>query len=67
VYRWIWRHLPDRRRPLTAALLAAAVVWVLWYVVFPAIGPVLPIDRGTVHTEVPTVTASPTAQPVGGP
>lgn len=47
MYVWIWRHLPGG----VAAKLAAAVVLVvgaaalLWFVVFPAVGPALPLNH----------------------
>jgi hypothetical protein len=49
MYRWIWRHLPTRRRALTAALLAATALWLLWHVVFPATAAHLPLDDTTVR------------------
>jgi hypothetical protein len=49
MYRWLWRHLPrGRARPLYAAALAVVVVAVLWFVVFPAVTPHLPLDSTTI-------------------
>ncbi|SEG77403.1 hypothetical protein SAMN05444920_104487 [Nonomuraea solani] len=51
MYAWIWRKLPGRprTRALTAAVLAAAVVAVLWYAVFPLLEPVVTVDEVTVE------------------
>lgn len=47
MYGWIWAHLPGGRlgrlaQAVTLAMLAAAI---LWFVVFPWLGPRLPLDR----------------------
>lgn len=49
MYGWLWRHLPGPAlvRALILLALAAAVVAVLFTVVFPAITPLLPLDRST--------------------
>lgn len=46
MYAWIWRHLPGpfAVRLLTAALLIAAVVFLLMTVVFPWLEPMLPFN-----------------------
>lgn len=54
VYPWIWRHLPG---PLIARLAAAAVlvlaaVALLFFVVFPAVDPLLPWNHVTVTQPV---------------
>lgn len=48
MYGWIWRHLPG---PFTARLIQAvvlflAVVALLFFVVFPWVEPMLPLDDG---------------------
>ena len=49
MYRWLWNHLPPgRARPLYAAALALLAAAVLWFVVFPAVTPHLPLDSTTV-------------------
>jgi hypothetical protein len=50
VYVWIWRHLPGPLavRLLLAVLLLAAVVAVLFLVVFPRVEPLLPFSDVTV-------------------
>jgi hypothetical protein len=50
MYVWIWRHLPGPLvvRLLQAALLLAAVVALLFLVVFPAVEPLLPYSDVTV-------------------
>ena len=46
MYGWIWRHLPfglaGKLAGFTLLLLAALAL--LWYVVFPAIDPLLPFN-----------------------
>lgn len=39
MYAWIWRHLPGPlpARSLTALLLLAGLVALLWYAVFPLV------------------------------
>ncbi|MBF8185611.1 hypothetical protein ITP53_07645 [Nonomuraea sp. K274] len=51
MYPWLWRRLPGRGRTrvLTAAVLVAAVVAVLWYVVFPLMEPLVTLDEVTVR------------------
>lgn len=46
MYRWIWRHLPFGLPGKLAGsvLLSAAVVTLLWLVVFPWAEPLLPFD-----------------------
>lgn len=48
MYGWIWRHLPGplALRLLQVLVLFLAVVALLFFVVFPWIGPLLPIDQG---------------------
>lgn len=50
MYGWLWRHLPGPTiiRALTLTVLAAAIVVLLFQVVFPAVAPLLPIDQNTV-------------------
>ncbi|GLZ07214.1 hypothetical protein Acsp03_46800 [Actinomadura sp. NBRC 104412] len=50
MYAWIWRRLPGRLplRIIEAVLLAAAVVALLWFGLFPLLGPLLPFDDVTV-------------------
>ncbi|MEV4291839.1 hypothetical protein AB0K40_40590 [Nonomuraea bangladeshensis] len=50
MYAWLWRKLPGPlpRRVLTAAVLAIAVVAVLWFVVFPLLEPLVTLDEVTV-------------------
>jgi hypothetical protein len=50
MYSWLWRHLPG---PLVARLLQtlvmlAAAVALLFFVVFPAVEPLLPYNDVTV-------------------
>ncbi|MGX7823726.1 hypothetical protein ACTG9Q_01400 [Actinokineospora sp. 24-640] len=49
MYGWIWRHLPGpvAVRALTAVLLAAGVVALLMFVVFPWVEPKLPFNEVT--------------------
>jgi hypothetical protein len=46
MYARVWRGLPGPPavRALLAVLLAAAVVVLLWTVVFPVVEPLLPLD-----------------------
>ncbi|WP_420113821.1 hypothetical protein [Pseudactinotalea sp.] len=50
MYGWIWRHLPGPAivRALTLLVVLAALVLLLFEVVFPAVAPLLPIDENTV-------------------
>jgi hypothetical protein len=51
VYVWLWRSLPGgpAGKLVLSALLAAAVVAVLFTVVFPAVEPLLPFAEVTVE------------------
>ena len=52
MYSWIWRHIPFRQpalKALVSVLLAAAVVALLWFEVFPAVEPILPFDDGQIE------------------
>ncbi|MGH3241468.1 MAG: hypothetical protein ACRDNL_13905 [Spirillospora sp.] len=51
IYPWIWRRLPGGpvAKTIGALLLAAAVVALLWYVVFPWAAPLLPFDDVTLE------------------
>lgn len=47
MYGWIWRHLPGGalgKLAQTGALIALAAA-ILWFVVFPWLGPRLPLDQ----------------------
>jgi hypothetical protein len=48
MYGWIWRHLPGPLavRLLEALVLFLAVVALLFFVIFPWVEPLLPIDQG---------------------
>jgi hypothetical protein len=61
MYSWIWRHLPGGIAGKLAGVLVliAAVVVVLFLVVFPWAGPKLPFNHVTVDTPAPTQTSSP--------
>ena len=50
MYVWIWRHLPGPLlvRLLLALVLVGAVSALLFYVVFPAVEPLLPYSDVTV-------------------
>ncbi|MEQ4720285.1 hypothetical protein [Nonomuraea sp. B19D2] len=50
MYVWLWRKLPGptTAKALTAAVLVAAMVAVLWYVVFPLLEPLVTLDEVTV-------------------
>jgi hypothetical protein len=62
MYVWIWRKLPGgvATKLVGALLLVAAVVVVLFLVVFPWVGPKLPFNHVTVDTPAPTQTSAPT-------
>ncbi|ATE51880.1 hypothetical protein [Actinosynnema pretiosum] len=49
MYSWIWRHLPGPLpvRVLEAVVLAAGVVALLMFVVFPWAEPMLPFNQVT--------------------
>ncbi|WP_193318258.1 hypothetical protein [Nonomuraea phyllanthi] len=51
MYVWLWRKLPGttRTKVLTAAVLVAVAVAVLWYVVFPLLEPMVTLDEVTVR------------------
>jgi len=51
LYGWLWRHLPGPlpARLLTALVLLAAVLALLFWVVFPAVEPLLPFDDSAVE------------------
>jgi hypothetical protein len=50
VYGWIWRHLPFglAGKIVGSLLLAVAVGALLWFQVFPAVEPLLPLDDGQI-------------------
>ena len=50
MYGWIWRHLPGGRgvKALGCVLLLAAVLALLFFVVFPFVEPRLPFNDVTV-------------------
>ena len=47
MYAWIWRRLPfgTRGKVIGSALLVLAVAALLWFVVFPAVDPLLPFNQ----------------------
>ncbi len=49
MYGWIWRHLPGPTavRVATAVVLAAGVIALLMFVVFPWVEPKLPFNQVT--------------------
>jgi len=51
VYSWIWRHLPGGvpGKVVGSLLLALAAAALLWFVVFPALEPLLPFGDVTVQ------------------
>ncbi|WP_219466135.1 hypothetical protein [Nonomuraea rhizosphaerae] len=51
MYGWIWRRLPGSTavRLLTATVLVAVAVAVLWYAVFPLLEPAVTLDEVTVQ------------------
>ena len=53
MYGWIWRHLPGGLAGKTAGalLLFLCVVALLFFVVFPAVEPLLPFGDVTVQRE----------------
>jgi len=74
VYAWIWRHLPFGRagRITGSILLACAAVLLLWFVVFPAVEPHLPVGTtGQVSDQDQSgndgVVPGPTGNPVVSP
>jgi hypothetical protein len=50
VYGWIWRVLPGHRltKAISALVLVAAALALLFFIVFPAVEPHLPINDVTV-------------------
>ena len=48
MYGWIWRHLPGplALRLLQVPVLVLGVVAPLFFVIFPRVEPMLPIDQG---------------------
>lgn len=50
MYSWIWRRLPYGLpgKIIGSVLLVAAVVLLLWYVVFPAVDAYLPFNDNVV-------------------
>jgi hypothetical protein len=63
MYSWIWHKLPGGIAGKLAGslVLIAAVVALLFLVVFPWIGPRLPFNHVTVDTPKPTHSAAPAA------
>ena len=53
MYSWLWRTLPGGRvgKLVLSLLLAVAVVCLLFFVVFPAIEPLVPFGDVTVDGE----------------
>jgi hypothetical protein len=49
MYAWIWRHLPGpfAVRLILALLAVCAVIALLFFVVFPAVDPLLPFNNVT--------------------
>lgn len=49
MYGWIWRHLPGPLavRIVEAVLLALGAVALLFFVIFPAVAPLLPFSNVT--------------------
>ncbi len=47
MYAWLWRRLPfgTRGKVALAALLVLGVGLLLWFVVFPAVDPLLPFNQ----------------------
>lgn len=52
MYAWIWRRLPGpvAVRLIEVLVLFAIVVALLFFVIFPWVGPMLPIDSGGTTT-----------------
>ena len=50
MYPWIWHRLPGDRagKTVSAVLLAALLVALLWFVIFPWLEPLLPFDDVTI-------------------
>jgi hypothetical protein len=68
VYTWIWRRLPGGLPGKLAGsfLLITAAVLVLFFVVFPAVEPLLPFDDVTVEQDGATVPAPLREEPAPG-
>ncbi len=49
MYSWIWRHLPGpfAVRLLLSLVLVCGVIALLFFVVFPAVDPLLPFNNVT--------------------
>ena len=47
MYQWLWRRLPGGalNKAICAAILAIATAALLWFVIFPWITPLLPVDH----------------------
>jgi hypothetical protein len=47
MYAWLWRRLPfgTPGKVAVAALLILAAAALLWFVVFPAVDPILPFNQ----------------------
>jgi cytoskeletal protein RodZ len=70
MYGWLWRHLPGHWsvRLVQLAVLAAGVVALLMYVVFPAADPHLPFNDVTVNNpSTPTPPSIPASTPAATP
>lgn len=52
MYGWLWRRLPFglRGKISGSLLLVAAVAALLWYVVFPAVEPMMPFNDVQIDT-----------------
>ncbi len=76
MYGWIWRRLPFGLpgRLIGSLILIGGICALLWYVVFPAVDPILPFNdvqvtapSGQHQPSPPTSTpASPTIRPSSG-
>ena len=60
MYRWIWRHLPGglAGKLVGSTVLVALVVLLLFFVVFPAVEPLLPFGDVTVGDWTPSASMS---------
>ena len=74
MYRWIWERMPFGRAGKLAgmAMLALGIAGLLWFVIFPAVDPLLPFndvqvtspsDGPTPVIVPPTVGPLPSGQP----
>lgn len=61
MYAWIWRALPGGLpgKLVGCALLLTAAVALLFFVVFPAVEPLLPLGDVTVDGSVPAPSPTP--------